>query len=732
MRGQVTIIAVVIIALFLISLVSVAMMHYYEVHNIGSIEVKTIAMAEAIESIKSDLKRILALVIANASRTYAFHPYEHNLTKFRAYALEHFEKWVITTSTKYGAVVELRYPEYVHWFAGKGYVIQENYVFKLYWYKRTAISVGYLEANISLPHLGIYNVTTKALVSLCTSLLEVDHSYDENVTWVLMNVTSDGVPVSDISGVDITILFPDFDRYGYWVKAEVVNTTYLGYGLWNITIKPYIPRIQGVIPLRVYVVDYRGIVVSPLTYEGIVLRVMKNTPDKVVYHDGSTYRTLLRTTTPDEVYTVELDWKFSLHFLLNEVPIVGTPPPPIPPIPVKQFRLYSSSDLTDWQLTPFQAELWKEVTWHGKEIYVPTSPANPVYWFNQSCRLVFQVKYPTASDKYVYIMITWESDCDADVIEWPTSLYFDYRLPSYKDIVSETFRIELIDTEHQEMRDYGFNYHGVAALGLREPVTDEAYGPANIHAFGKWGNKLGAWRPYGTWKVFSTYAGEYSWIRLPVRVFATLNSTKVGNVYTGEVRSDYYDTFAILYVINGSRYAPCLVHIYWKYTKTDYGFWMFACMGGGRPSKYMYLKKQEYVQYKGYIYNVSNEYSYSGSWSHREYSYPNFFCTHWGNGIGRAVFLSLSAVDALYDIGTYPRFAVTKWAPGWIPQHSLEYEFNQLNYETKVYAGTYYKYWFVIYMYQASNSWGEWKKAYVYSVMFLEPYAPSIELVEVQ
>jgi len=49
-----------------------------------------------------------------------------------------------------------------------------------------------------------------------------------------------------------------------------------------------------------------------------------------------------------------------------------------------------------------------------------------------------------------------------------------------------------------------------------------------------------------------------------------------------------------------------------------------------------------------------------------------------------------------------------------------------------VYVGTYYKYWFVIYMYQASNSWGEWKKAYAYSVMFLELYAPSIELVEVQ
>ena len=730
MKGQVTLISVVIISIFLISLVSIAIMHYYEVHNIGSIEVKTIAMAEAIESIKSDLKRILALVIANASRTYAFHPYEHNLTKFRAYALEYLKKWVITTSTKYGAVVELKYPEYVYQFAEKDWLIQENYIFKLYWYKRVAVSIGYIEANISIPHLGIYNVTANALVSLSISLIEVEHDYGKNVTWILMNASSDGYPVSDITGINVTVLYPDFDRYGYWVEAEIVNTTYLGYGLWNVTIKPYVPRIWGVIPLRVYVVDHRGIVVSPLTYEAIVLKVIKNTPDKVVYYDDG-YRTILRTTTPDEVYTVELDWKFSLHFLLNEIPLATQPPPPIPPIPVKQLRIYSSNDLTNWTLTPFQSEIWKEITWHNRDIDVPVSPANPAYWFNESCRLVFQVKYPVVNDREKYIMITWESDCDADLIDWPTSLYFDYNLPDYKDVVSETFKIELIDVEHQVMRDYGFNYHGVAALGLREPETDEAYGPANIHAFGKWGNKLGAWRPYGTWKVFSTYAGEYSWVHLPIRVFAILNTTKVGNVYTGSVRSDYYDTFAILYVINGTRYAPCLVHIYWKYTKTDYGFWMFACMGGGRPSKYMYLKRQEYVRYRGYVYNVSKEYSYSGSWSHREYSYPNFFCTHWGNGIGRAIFLSLSAVDALYDVGD-PVFAVTKWAPGWIPQHSLEYEFKSIYVRIRVYSGTYYKYWFVIYMYQASNDWGEWKKAYVYSVMFLEPYAPSIEVIEVQ
>ncbi|RLF14957.1 MAG: hypothetical protein DRN06_06375, partial [Thermoprotei archaeon] len=105
---------------------------------------------------------------------------------------------------------------------------------------------------------------------------------------------------------------------------------------------------------------------------------------------------------------------------------------------------------------------------------------------------------------------------------------------------------------------------------------------------------------------------------------------------------------------------------------------------------------------------------------------------HWGSGIGRAVFLSRSAVEALYSVGGDPRFAVTKRAPDGRPQHSLEYEFKSLNNRVRVYSGTHYSYWFVVYMYGASDSWGEWRKAYIYAPMFLEDYAPSITLVEVE
>ncbi|RLF17194.1 MAG: hypothetical protein DRN06_04230, partial [Thermoprotei archaeon] len=712
--GQLTIMTVAILTLLLVSMLGVVMVYQREVYRAGGAEVKSIVVTEVLESVKSDLKRILALVMGNASRTYAFHPYMHNLTVFREAAMRNLYKWMALMGCEYGTVVDVKLAAANITLGGVEYPIPEGYMFKLYWYKPVAVTIGYVEARVSIPGTGIYNKTLDAYVGLYLKVVEVENvgSYTRVVVRALLD---EGYPLTDIRRVELKVLYPDLSYY--WREASIVNYSYLGRGLWELYIEPRVQPMgrtpsspEGVIPLRIYVVDWRGIVVSALTYSSIALRVEKNTPEEVVYFDGSRYVTLYRTSTPDEVYTVELDWRFSLHFLLNEVPLSGDTPPPIPPIPVKQLRVYTSVGGSHWRLAPFQTELWELRDWHGLEVWWPVAPADPAYWFNESCRLVFQVRYPRVEDYVRYVNITWESDCDADLVEWNTSLTFEYEPPDYKDVVSETFRLELIDEEHSVMRDYGYNYYGVAALGFRDP-DGSAYGPTNIHAFGKWGSRLGAWRPHGTWRVFYRYGGPYSWARLPVRIFVTLDSDRVGNVYTGAVRSDYYDTLAIVYVINGSRYMACLVHVYWKYTKTDYGFWMFASMGGGRPSKYMYLKEREW--WWGWRYNVSEEYSYAGWWwSHREYEYPNFFCTHWGSGIGRAVFLSRSAVSALYDVGGNPRFAVTKRAPDGRPQHSLEYEFKSLNNRVRVYSGTHYSYWFVVYMYGASDSWGEWRKAY--------------------
>ena len=55
---------------------------------------------------------------------------------------------------------------------------------------------------------------------------------------------------------------------------------------------------------------------------------------------------------------------------------------------------------------------------------------------------------------------------------------------------------------------------------------------------------------------------RYSWIQAPIRIFAVLDTTLVGNVYaSGDVRSDYYDTLAIVQVVSGTRYIPVITYI---------------------------------------------------------------------------------------------------------------------------------------------------------------------------
>jgi len=733
-KGQLSIITITTLALLTVSMVAVIVLYQREVYRSEGAEAKSIAISEVLDSIRSDLKRLLALVMSNASRTYALHPYYHNLTVFREDALPNVYLWTSLLSTKYDALAHIEFPEHNKTLFGRNYTIQENHMFKLYWYKPVAVSIGYVKATVSIPKAGIYNKTIDAYTGLSMNIEHVGNVGSETKIRVRILV-DEGYPLSDFRAINMTVLYPDFSYY--WRKAKIKDYKYLGMGRWEITITPQVQPMgvtssdpDGVIPLRVYIVDWRGIVASGLTYSGVRLVVRKNTPD-VLYYYQSGYQTLDRSIggTPDEIYTVELDWNFSLHFLLNEAPLSITSPnekpPPIPPIPVKQFRVYISSDGVSWDLCPFQSEYWKKIIWHGHEVWIPVSPANPAYWFNESCRLVFKVPFHHTSERHKYVEITWEADCDADLISWPTSLYFDYNPPNYKDVVSETFRVELIDTEHTAMRGYGFDYHGVAALGFRDP-EGTAYGPTNIHAFGTYGNKLGRYRPYGKWEVFSKYVGPYSWASLPVRILIVLMTEEVGNVYaSGDVRNDYYATLAIAYVINGSKYMACLQHIYWKENREGEGAWMFASMGGGRPEKYMYLRAEENGKY-----NVSKIYNYADLWSHEEYEEPSFLCTHWGSSIGRAIFLSWSAVNTLYSIGD-PKFAVTKWASGWIPQHSLEYQFNTTDGTTEFTKGTYYSYWFVVYRYSASSGNNEWLKAYKYAPMFLEDYAPTISLKEV-
>ena len=174
-RGQLSIITVTTLALLTVSMIAAIVLYQREVYRSEGAEAKSIAISEVLDSIRSDLKRLLALVMSNASRTYAFHPYYHNLTVFRAYAIPNVYLWTALLSTKYDAAAHIEFPEHNKTLFGRNYTIQENYMFKLYWYKPVAVSIGYVKATVSVPKAGIYNKTIDAYTGLSMNIEHVEN-----------------------------------------------------------------------------------------------------------------------------------------------------------------------------------------------------------------------------------------------------------------------------------------------------------------------------------------------------------------------------------------------------------------------------------------------------------------------------------------------------------------------------------------------------------------------------
>jgi hypothetical protein len=257
---------------------------------------------------------------------------------------------------------------------------------------------------------------------------------------------------------------------------------------------------------------------------------------------------------------------------------------------------------------------------------------------------------------------------------------------------------------------------------MMNPATGLCFGPWNLHAFGTYGSSLGEWRPYGQWQIKYWYSESTG--RAVVRLIAVLNSTQVQNVYNPSAgpRSDYYDTYAVVFITANVKYLQLNVHVYWKQSQTnraDYGLWFASVMGNGGPTNYAFLNYTTGGVAGPYQYNYANP-------THREYKYPGYWAAHWNSQFGRGLILNEAGVQCLRSIDpSRTRFSVTESAPGGARQGSIEYE--AVNCKGSSYnppAGLSYSYIFAMWMYGG----GGYTEVNNYYYMFLESYAPTIIL----
>ena len=788
-RGQILVATVLIIGIVIMAL----LVNVYQMHALF-LRTRSPVVREVVAAVTADFKRALAAMLALATRAYfnytefsdfteRFGSYgmtmynRHNFTVARNVALAYLEYWrrsIIEAYGTYGLQVSyelLRLDLSAE--LGRPRSVQD--LMKGYWYLPASGSYAYARLKLNLTVLGFYNWESDVFVGLTlvvrkaplsstatNTTIQITVRFDGDVDTSTYPPTARGYPYGNLIARGwVRIYYPEKDssgRYtGAWKLARIRDVTYLGMGNYSITFEPAVDVLTDPItgeqyaPLMVVVSDERGIVVEASTYNYLLLAIERRTPDVLIYYDSSGNRQTLSRPgdISNEVYTLEMSSNLSLYWLgwkLYVDPQLKLPP--FPYIPIKQIRVSITADGTLGTLAerPIQYENWTTTLWNGILVDVPVGLSDPQMDFvkgeKYNTRLVFQVTFPTTSIRKQYVMLWWHDDLDAQPAAYPTQIKYvktgDLECrSSCKDVWHPLYDVEFVDAEHPQSRLY-VDYRGVAALVLRDPWTDDAFGPYNLHAFDMYGSNLGRYRPYGTWQVYYSYM-RYSWIQAPIRIFAVLNTTSVGNVYAyGDVRSDYYDTLAIVQIVNGTRYIPVITYIYWKNSRSGNGYWMATEMGRGVADWFLYLTAG--LQAVGGV--TRRNWTYNSPFQWREtpsvecFSDPGIMLTHWSSssGIGRALVLNWAGVNALRSIGgTYARFCTTKYAPGGTRQGSVEYVFWTYDDERTISQGTRLSFWTVIFDYRGSGpgflslgSSDMWKNAYIYAPMFLEGYAPRV------
>ena len=616
-----------------------------------------------------------------------------------------------------------------------GNYIPERRVYNLvkcYWYYPVSVSSAYSDLAVNMSKFGLYGYRVPILIYLNT---EVDLSYlDEEPAQIdsltIIVTREQQSPVMGLKA-DNFLVYRFDPSVEDWVNATIKKVARRLGGGYELTFensieKPYYKW------LFVTVTDTRGITVVSSTYSYIEFTLEKHTPTSS-----------RPVNTDDEIYTLEAgvrgQWYWNGKQLDSTTEGSVTATPPIPPIPIKQFRVNTTDNGVSSTLVerPCQYEIWDKINWHNITIDVPRDLANPYYRFNSTNRMVFQVKFPTLDITRQKVRIWWMDDIDTEPYQGPSDL--EYAPSPYYEAQTNVYRVEFMDTENWDPRpEYRWPYYGIAALLLKDRDTGECYGPWNIHGFDLDNSPPGTakWRPYGRWEIKYWYGQTAA--RAPVRLIAILNSTQVQNVWSqswSTVQNDYYDTYAVVFITANVKYLQQRVWINWKETKTGRGVWFSWEWGKGETDWYAYLNND--------TGGVSGPYAYDYSWgapNHIEYDAPGYWASHWNDNMGRGLIFNFDGHSSLYSLDEdRTGFTVTHWAPeGWFGyrQGSIEFEAIQCDYgegspqQVTVTAGTSYGYIPAMWMYGGGTQTDGYKEVDYNHYMFLEPYSPELVFTE--
>ncbi len=641
-------------------------------------------------------------------------PNSGNLTLGRIYAHEFMNLWRLSIDKAFeglGVAATPNYERDVLIQPAKG-ELQPRYLndlIKLYWFKSEALSVIGGDLFIDIKGIGFYGFQTFRLHYLNVSIDLQDLQDQGNlIDHLTIRANREGNdPVPGLEQKNFAIY--NFNTTAQvWTRTTVTDILYDGTGCYELHFQRPNPGNDPYTRwFHVFVEDHRGILVEALSYNSFKLDIFKQTPEEDRPFN-----------TEDEIYTLEAGVNGRWYWQMRELGVTGAAVP-LAAIPIKQYRVNVTETGATGPLgvSPVQYEIWDQVTWHGQQVEIPRALADPTYRFNDSNRVVMQVRFPTLDITRQRAVIWWRSDLDADAYQGPTDLTYD---PDAYQAETNLYRVEFIGEGHTASPDYSADYNGVAALMMKNPVTGLTFGPWNIHAFGiHWAGRwqyLGHWRPYGRWEVSYGYGRTLS--NATLRLIAVVNSTDVQCVYReSHHQQDHYDSLTVVFITANTKYMQMKSYLYWESTESDRGLWFASIMGGGGPTQYAYLDYNGSVR-GPYTYNYARP-------RHREYMDPGHWAAQWNTHFGRGIIIDEEGLNGLRSMAAgRTRFAVTESAPGGLPQGSMEYEaVNCRGPPYTVLMRTSYECLWAMWMYDGAG----YQEVDDYYYMFLESYEPTVD-----
>lgn len=374
------------------------------------------------------------------------------------------------------------------------------------WFKPSSRSVGNLSITYSLPGLGISNIHYSASCALNVVLLSAD------ATQTRMRVTQeDNMSLLTLSQSDF-----NFYTYNYAASAwTTVNPSSI-LVFSNGTYVMNIPSGVDSAAFMVKVVDPRGIMV---------------TLSKVSYYTYTlTWNSGLYSSLNNDVIVVEALQNGSLRWLGQNLKLT-TQGRPIPPIPVKAFRINQTINGINRQV-PFQVEDW------GSDYRVALGLSSNMSVFSNKNMLVFLIKHQATN-----VIIWWDGRDSAVQTSYATTNQYFTNDDQANGVLTNgllTLRINK-GVEHLYVNNYDATYTQWSTNGSTPYLNDDSAN--NIFT-------LGASQPSQTNFGYQTQGGSTSDTENYVR------GTKATCQYGGNVTS----ITAYLYVSNTQKRYRCAIY----------------------------------------------------------------------------------------------------------------------------------------------------------------------------